>query len=256
MILYITPHAWDKLRAYTDNCNDEIGGMGKLRLENGNFYVEDVEIYDQVVTPGTVDLTAETLAKWQVTKIKAKESLAPYTFFWHSHANMTVFFSATDKTTINGSTEFPFLVSLVINHKHELVARLDIFKPVHVTVEQLTIKVLDTVNSDLITLCQQEIAEKVTRPVYTAPKRSTGFHTDYRDYLPGARRPLLPLSQTLPDLPYPVKNEEQDADEKQYAKLEERLAIVMTLPKNKKNQKAIQALEGQMSQILYQIEGL
>jgi len=247
MILYITPHAWDKLRAYTDNCNDEIGGMGKLRVENGDFYVEDVEIYDQVVTPGTVDLTAETLAKWQVTKIKAKESLAPYTFFWHSHANMTVFFSATDKTTINGSTEFPFLVSLVINHKHELVARLDIFKPVHVTVEQLTIKVLDTINSELIASCQKEIAEKVKRPIYTPPKPfiPTGYHRDYQY--------PLPVSQMIPT-PELLNDKEYQALEGTYLEMEDRHAELSALPKNKKNQKSIQVLEQRMAEVLCQMD--
>ncbi len=242
MKVFITRYAWQKMCAYTDNCQDEIGGLGKMRCEDGDFYVDDVEIYEQTVTPSTVNLTSETLAKWQVEKIKAGESLVPYTFFWHSHAAMGVFFSQTDKDTINGSTEFPYLVSLVINHKHEVTARLDIFKPVHVTVEKVDVVIIEDVNEELINLCKKEIAEKIKRPASTYGFRSHGGRTTYK--WGGHKQELLPMTPAG----------EKEKLEKRYTSLEASYEALLSVPANKKNDKAIKRLESEMNSILYQLD--
>jgi hypothetical protein len=173
MKLKIEKRAWQKIAAYVDNCPYEIGGLGKVTCVDGDFIVSDVEIFTQTVTPAHVDMTAETLAKFQTEKIRAKESMRDYKFWWHSHAKMDAFFSSTDTATIDASgSEFPWLVSFVSNHAHKMIARLDIYQPVHVHCS-LEVEVLEDIDQTIIDQCKADIDEKVTMP--TAPTYGAGF---------------------------------------------------------------------------------
>jgi proteasome lid subunit RPN8/RPN11 len=180
MKLKIEKRAWQKIAAYVDNCPYEIGGLGKVTCEGGDFIVSDVEIFTQTVTPAHVDMTAETLAKFQTDKIRAKESMRDYKFWWHSHAKMDAFFSGTDTATIDASgAEFPWLVSFVSNHAHKMIARLDIYQPVHVHCS-LEVEVLDDTDPAIVEACKADIAEKVTMPV--TPTYGAGFGKAWGGY--------------------------------------------------------------------------
>lgn len=192
MKVILSQNAWDKLTAYVDNCPYEIGGLGKVTTDGRDFYVSDVEIFTQKVTPAHVEMTADTLATFQMEKMRAKESLVDYKFWWHSHAKMGVFWSSTDTDTMNGSTEFPWLVSLVTNHKHELKARVDIYKPVHVHIDNVAVEISRPVNQELIDACIADIAEKVT---YPAPVTSYAGYEYGRALLP--RKTGTPMGNLL-----------------------------------------------------------
>lgn len=169
----LTDAAHKKLFGYIDQCDLEIGGLGKMRVEDGNFVVHDVEIFDQEVTSSHVDMTAATLAKFQTRKHKEKESIKEYTFWWHSHAKMDAFFSGVDEATIRSSTEFPYLVSLVSNHAHKMVARFDIYSPIHVTCP-LTVEVEDAQDPAIRAGCLADIEKYVKRKTYTYTGGGTG----------------------------------------------------------------------------------
>jgi len=186
MKLQIENKVWQKIAGYVDNCQYEIGGMGEIVCNGQDFLVTSAEILRQKVTASHVDMTAETMAQFQVEKIKAGQSVKDYKFWWHSHAKMDVFFSATDTATINASrAEFPWMVSFVTNHKHEMTARLDIYQPVHVHVEQ-EIEVIDDADQSIIDACIAEIKEKVTMPAifsgagYGYPYRPSGWKSPYQ----------------------------------------------------------------------------
>lgn len=185
MKLKIEKRAWQKIAAYVDNCQFEIGGLGKVVCDGNDFIVSDVHIFHQKVTPAHVDLTAETLAKFQSECVKRKESMKDFKFWWHSHAKLDAFFSGTDTATIDQSAlDFPWMVSFVTNHAHKKVARLDVYQPVHLTCT-LDIEVLDDVDQTIIDACKAEIAEKVTMPTvpsYTYPFQGYQSHHHYGGY--------------------------------------------------------------------------
>ena len=197
MKLKIQKRAWQKIQAYVDNCPYEIGGLGKVTCVGGDFVVTDAEIFTQKVNAAHVEMTAETLALFQTEKVRAKQSMRDYKFWWHSHAKMGVFFSGTDTDTINQSgAEFPWLVSFVTNHKHEKTARLDIYQPVHVHCELpieiiddeadaaarnellRQLKALDAVNPDVLAECKAHIDAKVTMPGSTFSRGGYFGQTD------------------------------------------------------------------------------
>jgi len=164
MKVILTAEVWERMRAYVDLCPDEISGIGKIeRDEDKNMIVTDIVLFEQSVSAAHANITAEALAKFQVEMVKKGESLKDWCFWWHSHANMDVFFSATDTGTIDDSTDFPYLVSLVTNKAHDFVARVDIYEPFRMHTD-LDVEIEETINQDVIDACQKEIDEKVSRP--------------------------------------------------------------------------------------------
>jgi hypothetical protein len=192
MEIYITTTAWLKLKYYISECEREISGFGKVRfieeseiledkeekeynslgyqVYNKNSFFEEkrsvLQIYDIEILPQTVSeahatIDQSTLAQFLTEKIRKNEKVEDYRVWWHSHATMEAFFSATDTNTIAGSTEFPYLVSIVGNHANSFQTRLDIFKPFRMTFEDITLKVEHDDNEELRAQCKKEIAKKV-----------------------------------------------------------------------------------------------
>ena len=175
MKLHIPHEVWQKMCGYVDECGYEISGLGKVTVTPQGFTVEDVAIFRQAVGSAHSDIETKALAEFQAERVKAGESMKDWVLWWHSHADMGVFFSGTDTDTIEKSTEFPYLVSLVVNKRHEHKARLDVYQPVHLMCD-LEVELLTNGVNPYTEICKAEIAEKVTTT---------------------ARRFFLPASQNL-----------------------------------------------------------
>jgi proteasome lid subunit RPN8/RPN11 len=183
MKLLITPQAHERIRAFTMLAKGEISGLGKIEIDgDDNFIVTEVEIFDQEVSGAHSTIETAALAKFQTERVQAGESMKQWTLWWHSHADMSVFFSTTDTNTIDSSREFPYLVSLVVNKKGDSKARLDIFHPVHVF-KELEVEVFNHISQEIKDLCQKEIDVKLKEPKTTryTETRGTGFKSVGKD---------------------------------------------------------------------------
>lgn len=185
----ITSKAYNKIRYYVEGCPNEISGFGKVRVARNDVPVEyedvelgfgkpiktyeeigketvleiyDVEILKQRVSAADAEIDEEELARFLTAKIKAGENPEEYRLWWHSHAAMKSFFSITDENTIEGSTEFPWLLSLVTNHAGEIKCRLDFWQPLRVTIEDIDVEICASEDPVLRTKCKAEIKRKVT----------------------------------------------------------------------------------------------
>ena len=159
--IYFQRKAYQKFRYFIEECETEISGFGKVVKYGDKLVITDVEIFKQKVSGAHSDMDDEALAAFLFEKTKAKESLAQWRVWWHSHATMGVFFSGTDTGTIDGSTEFPWLISVVGNHDGDIKARIDVFDPIRCT-EDLEVEVLEEEDEELKALCIKEIKEKVS----------------------------------------------------------------------------------------------
>lgn len=195
-----------KLHAYVRAVHGEIAGMGEVEVrDDGNLWVTDIAIYDQEVTGGTADLSSEALAHFQTDLVKKGKSPKNWYLWWHSHASMAAFFSTTDTGTIETSTEFDHVVSLVVNKRRERKARLDTHSPFRITVLDLPVEVPAEVNPRTVEIDKliqeleeekilmeyaepegiaEEVAEKVKEKPYKLPTRiGYGQHQGSRSYL-------------------------------------------------------------------------
>lgn len=194
MRLIITAEVEAKLNAYVMAVDTEIAGMGKVKVSDaGDIMLLDVAIYDQVVTGGTADLSTEALAKFQTELIKAGESPEDWVLWWHSHAGMQAFFSGTDTSTIESSTEYQYLVSLVVNRRRERKARLDLYHPFRFTQDNLAI-IVGTANEVIPEEIRAEVEAKVKVKTYSWEKKD-GVYGEHRT-APGFGKHKLLHEQT------------------------------------------------------------
>ena len=183
MRVIFTPYAHTLLREYVDQCAYEISGIGKVeRDEDRNLIVTDLLVLPQVVTGTTTDIEASELAKLQVELVKRGEDMGAWYLWWHSHVNMDVFWSGRDQNTIDESTDYKRLLSVVTNKRDEYRARIDIYEPERMFIDDLDVEVqAPPREQSLVDRVTKDIADHVkhkTVPVYhTGPGYPVGTST-------------------------------------------------------------------------------
>ena len=161
----ITEKTYLKMKYFTKHCDKEISGLGKVKYINNELIIYDAEIFKQNVSSVHSTLDVDTLALFLNEKLVNKENIKDYKVWWHSHADMKAYFSQIDEETINQSTEFDYLISIVMNKYDETEARLDIFKPTRISIP-LEIKILLADNKVIEKQCKKEIKEKVKTSIF------------------------------------------------------------------------------------------
>ena len=233
MKIEITAEAYMKLRYFITECPVEISGFGKVRekertvtletdeniteqswwnktkynwnkkdqtISGPEKYLEiyDIEILPQVVSGTHATMSEETLQKFLFDKMKRGQSTKDYKVWWHSHCNMDAYFSVVDTTTIERSTEFPYLISIVGNHAGKMVCRMDVHKPIPMQMD-FELIVQKPVNEEIRKWVAKQIKQKVKVQEYIATQ-------GYTEYDPLYDAPLNPLNPTNKGFEFPVKH--------------------------------------------------
>ena len=153
------------MKYFTEHCDKEISGLGKVKYINNELIIYDAEIFKQNVSSVHSTLDVDTLALFLNEKLVNKENIKDYKVWFHSHAFMKAYFSPTDEDTIEQSTEFDYLISIVMNKFEENEARLDIFRPARLTIP-LQLQILLEDNKEIEKQCKKEIKEKVRTSIF------------------------------------------------------------------------------------------
>jgi len=177
MKLVIPVKQYQKLLAYVKYCPYEISGLGKIEVaEKKIFTVKDLRIFRQTVSWVETKLDKKALGKFYDKIIQEEGDLSQWRLWWHSHAEMETFFSATDVATIEDfDSELPsdnWLLSLVTNHRSQMSVRLDVFEPIRYTVKNLDWDI-DFSDKQLKLQAIDEIAENV---VAQLPTKKVNFN--------------------------------------------------------------------------------
>lgn len=159
----IRSHALDRLLLYAQRCPVEIGGLGTVAADPDGLLITDVFLLAQKVSASDTELDTEALFDFLARHVAEGGDPAQVRLWWHSHADMDVAWSETDRATIR-SLPGDFWVALLVNRRGEVVCRLDAFLPRRQTWELPLVEVLDPAGRDPETLCRaidREILEKV-----------------------------------------------------------------------------------------------
>ena len=141
------------LCAFVDHYDTEVSGCGMVERIEHRFKSEEKDEPDNVEiefrikevflpdkqdnSAAATDIDEEVIAKL-VTDLLAKgKNTEHLRLHWHSHADMDTFHSGTDEDNYATLSNGDFLVSLVINKAHKFLGRVDYFKPVRVTLNNL-----------------------------------------------------------------------------------------------------------------------
>lgn len=116
--LTLPPLVYKEIMHYVDKAVGEISGLGTLAYDGaGNFEVKKVWLCEQENSASTTDLKPESVAKLM---FEARDEPFELRFWWHSHVNMGVFWSGTDKDTMVELAERGWFLSTVFNKKREM----------------------------------------------------------------------------------------------------------------------------------------
>jgi len=188
-----TNRAFQKISLYIDKASGEISGLGKIThdREHSEIIVEDLVLLNQKNTGSSTEIDQDALAKFYDNLMEKGENTAEWKLWWHSHADMTVFWSGTDTNTIEDfDTEQDtnnFFLSIVGNKKGEFKCRLDAFRPFKYTLEDIPWDI--QYDKDLEEEITKEIAEKTSVEVHVRNKsfKEKKYFEDYDDDYPYCR---------------------------------------------------------------------
>ncbi len=166
-MVYILPKAKVKLDTYVMLAKGEISGMGIVRnIRRGVLLIEDLYIFEQECTMADTILNRRKIGEFVTDMIIAGKDPSVLRLWWHSHANMDVFWSVTDDGTISGFNN-EWMLSLVTNFAGDVLCRIDAFAPVQTTALETRFQVLLEAPELLLASLRREVAAKV---VFIEPK--------------------------------------------------------------------------------------
>jgi len=163
--------AYNKMMTYASLVTGEISGMGEVKKEGILLYVTDVWLLKQECTGASTTIKAEALADLRAEMYQKKLALDGFRLWWHSHADMGVFWSGTDTSTMKAlMVDIDWMLSIVVNKKRELRARVDFREPLEMHVDNLKVMVdtMHIVDEDEL---KKEVKEKVSDRAYTPRKQ-------------------------------------------------------------------------------------
>ena len=159
--LFLLPEVEQRIRHYTDLAHGEVSGLGTVEEWDGGFLVDKVFLPKQVCTPAGTTLDEDAVATLLLELEAEGEDSGKLRFWWHSHAHHDVFWSQTDEDCIEGLANGDYVLSLVTNKRGAALARLDIFRPARMTIDDIPVSVR-TLDDDLRDTCEQELEDKLT----------------------------------------------------------------------------------------------
>ena len=158
--LTVPINVWQKLQAYVELCPIEINGFGVInQIGPDDFELEDVFIFEQTASDVHVTVSAEVMHSQLYQLSQTGLDLSTIRFQWHSHVSMGAYMSSTDLDNIE-SYPGDWMISLVINKFGDFEVRLDVLRPLRLT---LPVSVVLEANFDeaLLAELKDEILEKV-----------------------------------------------------------------------------------------------
>lgn len=151
-----------QLQTYTDVAEGEIGGLGRIEItEDNSFLLTEVFLIEQTASAAECDLDSEGIAKLYQELLDTDKNVDDLYFWWHSHGNIGVGFSTTDRETINEWTG-SWLIALVINKRKDIVAELHTWSPIHLVATLDVEDLLEHPNKEAL---EAEVKLKVREPV-------------------------------------------------------------------------------------------
>lgn len=182
-VIYITQKAYNKMFQYVVATDNEISGLGVVEeLPNTGVTITDVYLPDQVCGPASTELDPLSVSRLliELSKQGKEKSLLCW---WHSHCNMETFWSGTDNRTIEGLRAGTYFISLVVNKRFDIRARIELYSPVSISMDDIQVKVLPEI-TDIPQEIIDEVKAKVSSPppIFTNPFMKNKDRMLFPDY--------------------------------------------------------------------------
>lgn len=139
--IHIEKHCWQRMHGWCQAANTEVGGNGLAKWEGNIIRVYDVFLPKQYCTGAYTELDDRANSKLQGKLMDRGQNMDDFRFWWHTHYNFNTFWSGTDDDNAQRLLRMneSWQLSLVINQKESWLARLDLMKPVNITIDELQV---------------------------------------------------------------------------------------------------------------------
>lgn len=107
----------EKIKYFVNKDDKECSGLGMCRVVGGTIFVDKIMMLEQRNGSAHTDIEEASVTKLMY-EMRAEEGRLA--FWWHSHVNMGVFWSATDLATIRQLAQQGMCVASVFNKKGEI----------------------------------------------------------------------------------------------------------------------------------------
>lgn len=123
-MITMEPLVYEKIWTWTEECPKEVSAYGTVQKIREKLHIDQLFLLEQECG-GAYTKPKETELAMLMSKLEQDGRGGDMRFWWHSHANMRVFFSSTDRETISELAGPPFFISLVTNQKGDYEMRCD-----------------------------------------------------------------------------------------------------------------------------------
>lgn len=118
--VHFDPKVYDKIMHFVNKTPLECSGLGLVKIEENILRVVDAWMLPQKNSSGDTELDPAGIAKAMYVHRDCESRGEYMNFWWHSHQNMGVFWSATDKTAIETLGKNGWVLATVFNKKYEM----------------------------------------------------------------------------------------------------------------------------------------
>lgn len=164
----ITPLALQKLNSFIDLCDVEISGLGIVeKVGELSFLIKDVFTLRQSGSGGGTKLHDDAVGELMGKYLAENKKLEELKLWWHSHVNFNVFWSSTDWRTARCFSN-NWMLCIVGNKKGEYLARLDIYEPFPMVIDQIPIHLALQPDNPIVELCRKEMTQNLNPGMLTS----------------------------------------------------------------------------------------
>jgi len=173
--VWIDLAAHEKLWAWTKMAKGEISMLGLVDDPPEGPAITDLFLMKQTCTSASTNMDQAEVGRllFDLGSAGLEGQLRAWV---HSHGTMDVFWSATDDECIEGLGGEPYIVSVVVNRKGDVRARVDVFKPVRFVIDDVPVK-LRVPDMGLEDECRREFMAKVNEAPATPAAFSLSFNS-------------------------------------------------------------------------------
>lgn len=170
--VYLSIQAYQKMHLWVEMAQGEIswlGSVSELKHPDGSFQaflIEDIHLLKQTCSSANTVLDDQSVGQFLTEMVVKNQDTSKIKAWLHSHAAMQCFWSNIDEECITNLANSSYVISIVTNKDGSILARIDIFKPFHVTVNEVVVDIYYPSDETLKKHCKKEFKEKVTESVF------------------------------------------------------------------------------------------
>lgn len=140
----IKEEVYDKLFKFVNDAKGEVSGFGKVSKTGNKFCIEDIFCPEQRNTGASTIINSKYISRMMIEMAKRGLDSENWRLWWHSHADMQVFFSGIDLDTIDNFVQFGkkdfYMISMVVNKREQVLCRIDFKTFIDFSISNIPVK--------------------------------------------------------------------------------------------------------------------